>query len=181
MKKTAQFEDLFQEWLTDLYDAEKQIVAALPKIVAASSSEELSTVLASYLGESKEQVKRFEDLFEEIAVQPGGRESKPIQALFSECERLISGLEKSAVLDIALIGVLRKVKHYEIAGYSAASEIAEVLGQEDAHDALFETLEEETEADEALAEVAESILGGGEAEEDEIEEEEIEELEHEES
>ena len=47
MKKDAKFEDLFQEGLEVLYDAEKQIVAALPKMIAASSWEELASAFES--------------------------------------------------------------------------------------------------------------------------------------
>src|SRR5215469_16074248 len=119
MKKAAKFEDLFQQGMQDLYDAEKQIVAALPKVIAASSSEELSAALATHLEESKDQVARFESIFEHMAEQPGARQCRPMQALLDEAERLVGEMEKSPVLDAALIDNLRKVKHYEIAGYAA--------------------------------------------------------------
>jgi ferritin-like metal-binding protein YciE len=186
MKKTARFEDLFQEGLADLYDAEKQIVAALPKMIAASSSEALSGDLAAHLGETKTHVSRLETIFEKIAADPGGGACHSMEALLGECERVIDELEKSPVLDLALIAAARKVEHYEIAGYSMATRLAEILGQQDVFDRLEETLEEEIEADEALEELAETILDGDtvtveddEEEKDFDEEEEEEEIENE--
>ena len=68
------------------------------------------------------------------------------------------------------------MKHYEIAAYGMACELAETLGQRDAFDLLNETLDEETTADDGLEELAEALLSGDtmavDEEEEEIEEEE---------
>ncbi len=176
MKQDAKFEDLFQQTLADLYDAEKQIVAALPKMIAAASSEELSTALQNHLEETKEQVSRLDSIFERIAAQPESTECKAMQAIIAEGQKLITNFEKSPVLDVALAAAAQKVEHYEISGYSSAAQLAEVLGQQEAFELLQETLEEESDADATLAEIAESLLTGDtDAEEEEIEEEEEEE------
>ena len=177
MKSEIKFEDLFQNVLADLYDAEKQILEALPKMIAAASSEELGAALEAHLEETKAQVSRLETIFERIAAQPEAAECHPMEALLNEGSRLISEFGKSTVLDAALIGAAQKVEHYEIAGYTTASALAEVLGQQDAFELLQETLEEETEADATLAEISDSLLSGEEVveEEEEEEEEEIEE------
>jgi ferritin-like metal-binding protein YciE len=183
MKKTTQFEDVFQEWLEDLYDAEKQIAAAMPKLIAAASSEELSEALTEHLEETKNHATRLDNVFEKISVEPGGRECKPIQALLAEAGRLISEFEKSPALDGALIAAARKIEHYEISGYTSASEVASMLGQQDAYDLLFDTLEEEVEAEEALGDIADALLSGDavdEVDEEESDEEEDDELEEDE-
>lgn len=180
MKKEAKFEDLFQEQLEDLYDAEKQIVAALPKIIAASSSEQLSGALESHLQETEEQVIRLQTIFEQLALAPGGRESKAMQGLLSEGEKLVGELERSQVLDIALIGAARKVEHYEMAAYASVCGLAEMLGRQEAFELLQDTMEEETEAEATLADLAESVLTGDTPVEEEEEDEEIEEEEEEE-
>ena len=160
MKQPIQFEDLFQDTLADLYDAERQIAAALPKMIAASSAEELSAFLESHLEETKEHIARLDQLFERMAAQPDATESKPMQALLSEGARLISAFEKSPALDVALIAAAQKVEHYEIAGYNAAAALAETLGQQDDFDVLQETLEEETDADATLGEICDAVLTG---------------------
>ena len=88
---------------------------------------------------------------------------------------MIEELEKSAVLDAALIGAAQKVEHYEISGYGTVRSMAEFLGQQDAADLLEETLDEEKATDDTLTEIAESIMTGGASSEDEEEEEEEEE------
>jgi ferritin-like metal-binding protein YciE len=164
MEKEAKFEDLFQMGLEDLYDAERQIVAALPKMIAAASSEELGATLEAHLEATKEHVSRLETIFEGIAEDPGSRECRPMQALLDVGARLIGELEKSAVLDAGLIAAAQNVEHYEMAGYRTVCALAEMLGQQDAFDLLDQTLEEEEDADQALTDLADAILSGDEME-----------------
>jgi len=180
MKKSANMEDLLEQSLEDLYDAEKQIAEALPKMMAAASSQELSSAFANHLEETKAQITRLEEIFERIAVEPGRSDCKPMQALIAEADRLIRDFEKSPVLDTALIGAARKVEHYEFAGYSAALSIAETLSQQDAFNLLHDTLDEEIEAEAALEELGEALLSGDAMAVEEIEETELDEEEEEE-
>jgi len=173
--KDAKFEDLFREALEDLYDAEKQIVQALPNMAEAATSEELAGAFQQHLEETKEQVKRLENVFKAMGEQPGGRTCAGMQGLLKEGEKLIAEISKSAVLDAGLIGAAQKVEHYEISGYGTARTMAEMLGQQDAAELLQETLEEEKATDDTLTEIAEAIMSGEDtalAEGEEIEEEE---------
>src|SRR5690348_2289492 len=145
MKEEATFDTLFQHELEDLYDAEKQILAALPKMAEAASSEELSTAFNEHLEQTKEQVKRLEKVFKTVGVKPGGKTCEGMQGLIKEGEKMISEMPKSSVLDAGLIAAAQKVEHYEISGYGTARTMAEMLGQQDAADLLEETLEEEKE------------------------------------
>jgi ferritin-like metal-binding protein YciE len=150
----------------------------LPKIIAASSSEELAEALQEHLDETKEQVKRLDRVFEMMGEQPAGKTCEGMQGLLKEGERIISEMEKSPVLDAGIIAAAQKVEHYEIAGYGTARSMAEMLGQSEVAELLQETLEEEEAADDNLTDISADIMGGTAAEEDEeeiIEEEEVEE------
>ena len=173
--KEANFEELFIDQIQDLYDAEKQIVAALPKLQEAASTSELASAFEEHLEQTKEQVRRLEQIFEMMGEQPKAKPCEAMQGLLKEGEKLIEEYEKSAVLDSALIGAAQKVEHYEISGYGTARSTASMLGQADAADLLEETLEEEKETDESLTEIAESIMAGDEGEEQDEEEEDEEE------
>jgi ferritin-like metal-binding protein YciE len=176
--KEAKFDELFQQELEDLYDAEKQIVQALPKMAEAASSEELSSAFQEHLEQTREQVKRLDKVFKKIGVKPQSKTCEGMQGLLKEGEKMISEIPKSPVLDAALIGAAQKVEHYEISGYGTVRTMAEMLGQQDAAELLEETLEEEKATDENLTEIAESIMTGedtGDEEEVDIEEEELEE------
>ncbi|HLK48777.1 MAG TPA: ferritin-like domain-containing protein [Bryobacteraceae bacterium] len=158
--KTGKFEAVLSTELADLHEAETQIVKALPKMIAAASSEELAQAFQDHLDQTKEQVRRLESIFESMGEQPGSGRSEGIGGLVQETERIITELEKTAALDAALIGAAQKVEHYEIAGYRTARAIAEVLGQQETAELLQETLDEEIAADEALETLAEKVLTG---------------------
>jgi ferritin-like metal-binding protein YciE len=177
--KEATFEELFQEELADIYDAERQIVQALPKMADAASSEELATAFREHLEVTRQQVKRLDKVFQKLGQKPGKKTCEAMQGLLREGEKMIGEKEKSSVLDAGLISAAQKVEHYEISAYGTARTMAEMLGHEEAAELLEETLEEEKETDETLTEISESILSdaseGGEEEEEEEEEEELEE------
>lgn len=178
--KEAKFEDLFHQGLQDLYDAEKQILQALPKMAEAASSEELTAAFQDHLEQTKEQVKRLEKVFKQIGEKPAAKTCEGMQGLIKEGEKMIAEMPKSAVLDAGLIAAAQKVEHYEISGYGTARTMAEMLGQQDAAELLEETLDEEKATDESLTEIAESIMSGEDTGEEEDEEEiEIEEEEEE--
>jgi ferritin-like metal-binding protein YciE len=174
--KEAKFDELFKEELQDLYDAEKQIIQALPKMVEAASNEELKSAFEEHLEQTKEQLKRLDRVFKAIGEKPESKTCEGMQGLLKEGQKMISEIPKSPVLDAAIIGAAQKVEHYEISGYGTARTMAEMLGQQDAAELLEETLDEEKATDETLTEIAETIMAGEDSEdEEEEEEEEIEE------
>jgi ferritin-like metal-binding protein YciE len=83
-----------------------------------------------------------------------------MRALLTEGEDLIAEIEKSPALDVALAGAARKVEHWEIAAYESLGTLAEVLGLQQIVELLQESLEEEGQADDALADTADAILEG---------------------
>jgi len=178
--KEAKFEELFQEELSDIYDAERQIIQALPKMAEAASSEELAEAFREHLEVTRQQVKRLDKVFQKLGQKPGKKTCEGMQGLLREGEKMIGEMAKSPVLDAGLISAAQKVEHYEISAYGTVRSIAEMLGQDEAAELLEETLEEEKETDETLTEIAESIMteAGGEVEEgeEELEEEEEEEV-----
>ena len=177
--KESNFEELFQEELQDIYDAERQIVEALPKMAEAASSEELVAAFQEHLEVTRNQVKRLDKVFQKIGAKPGGKTCEGMQGLLREGQKMISEMSKSAVLDAGLIAAAQKVEHYEISAYGTVRTMAEMLGQEDAAELLEETLEEEKETDENLTEIAEGIMSGEQGEDEEEEEEDLEEEEEE--
>jgi len=156
----AKFEDLFNRQLDELFDAESQIAAGLPKMIAAASSEDLARALQEHLDQTKEQIRRLETIFEAMGDQPGSGKSAGMAGLITEGDRLVADLQKSPVLDAGLIGAAQKVEQYEIAAYRMARGIAEILSQQDTADLLQETLDEEMAMAEDLEDFAEAILTG---------------------
>lgn len=154
--------------LEDAYDAEKQIIKALPKMIKAAENEELKEAFETHLEETERQVERLDEVFEMLGEKPKAKKCKAMQGLLKEGEEIISEDEG----DAALICAAQKVEHYEIATYGSLASWARLLEQEDAADLLEEILDEEKNTDEKLTMVAESAINveeseeGGEAEEE---------------
>jgi ferritin-like metal-binding protein YciE len=173
--KIETLDDLLQEELKDIYDAEKQLVKALPKMAKAASSEELRSALEEHLEVTKGQVQRLEQAFDLLGAKAKGKTCAGMKGLIQEGQEVMEEDASEQMMDAALIGAAQRVEHYEIASYGTARTFAERLGHEDVARLMQETLSEEEEADEKLTQISESLLaevspGGAEAEEEGAEE-----------
>jgi len=171
MPKVATMENLFLNEIRDLYDAEKQLTKALPKMAKAASSNELKQAIEEHLQETKNQVERLEQVFESIDQKASGKKCAAMTGLIQEGEEIIASTTDSAVRDAGIIAAAQKVEHYEMSGYGSARTFAQMLGHEDAASLLEETLQEEKNADRKLNDIAESqvnahAMSGGEEEEE---------------
>lgn len=159
--------ETFVQELADLYDAEKQIIKALPKMAKAAQHEELKDAFETHLEETERQVQRLEEVFEKFGEKVKGKKCLGMQGLIKEGEDLIKEDEG----DAALIAAAQKIEHYEIATYGSLVSWAKLLQQNEAADLLEETLEEEKATDEKLTETAESAINIEENQEESEEEE----------
>ena len=166
--------ELFVDELKDIYDAEKQLVKALPKMAKAAESEELRAGFEEHLDITRMQVNRLEEVFKSLGMAARGKPCEGMKGLIEEGQEMMEELERGSTLDAALIASAQKVEHYEIASYGTLATFAEILGMQDAKDLLGQTLEEEKEADERLTQVAGQINFEADAEGDEEEGEEQE-------
>src|SRR5690348_9417678 len=160
--------ETFLEELGTIYDAEKQLLKALPRMAQAAEHEDLRRALEEHLEQTEAQAERLEQVFEVIGEEPHTRSCKAMQGLIQEADSLI----KEHHGDASLICIAQKVEHYEIASYGSLQSWARLLGEEDAADLLEETLHEERDTDARLTETAESAINVEEAEEDDQMEEE---------
>jgi ferritin-like metal-binding protein YciE len=142
-------QDLLLNELRALYDAEKQLVKALPKVAKAASSEQLRQAIGEHLEETKAQVQRLEDAFARLGTPARGKRCEAMHGLVDEASQMMAEIKTPQVLDAALIAGAQKVEHYEIAAYGSARALAEACGQ-----LLDETLDEEKAADEKLNQIA---------------------------
>jgi ferritin-like metal-binding protein YciE len=155
--KVESIEDLFLDELKDLYSAEKQITKALPKLVKAASTQELSEAFESHLEETKGHVERLEEIFEKLGKKGAGKTCEGMKGVLEEGSEVIQEIEKGPIRDAGLIAAAQRVEHYEIAGYGSVRSFAELLGKTDIVELLEETLQEEKAADEKLTKISESV------------------------
>ena len=156
--KIETLEQLLQEELHDIYDAEKQLVKAIPKMAKAASSSELQEALNEHLEVTRVQVQRLEQVFEALGVKAKGKTCAGMKGLIEEGQEVIARDAADEMKDLAIIGAAQRVEHYEIAAYGTTQAFAEQLGNENAVELLRETLGEEEEADETLTEIATTLM-----------------------
>ena len=161
--KLESLEELYLEQLQDLYSAENQIVEALPKMARKCSSSALRQAFEMHLEQTRTQIERLEDIFEEMGEAPKGPECKGMKGLIAEGEDLLKSKSDPEVLDAALISAAQRVEHYEIAGYGTVRTYADLLGQDDHSVLLQKTLEEEKQTDQLLNSLASKINLGAKA------------------
>ena len=149
--------DLYVAELRDLYNAETQLVKALPKMAKASSNAELRQGFEEHLRQTSEHVSRLEQIFEMLDEKPTGKKCLGMDGLVKEAAETIKEDYEDAAKDAAIIGAAQRIEHYEIAGYGTVRTFAQLLGEDVQVNLLEQTLEEERQADQELTQLAEEI------------------------
>jgi ferritin-like metal-binding protein YciE len=162
--RMSKLRDGFVDELRDLYNAEKQLLAALPKMAKAAENAGLKKAFEQHKGETQEQIKRLEKVFKVFGETVRGKKCKGMEGLIEEAKELIEEEEG----DAALIAAAQKAEHYEISAYGTLAAWAKSLSEDKAVQLLTETLEEEKETDEKLTQLAETIINQQESEEEEV-------------
>lgn len=147
-------QELYVDVLKDLYDAEQQILKALPKMTRAASSRELKAGFEEHLKQTQIHVERLDQVFEQMGETGKRKKCKAIEGLLEEGKELMEFVSDAEVLDAGLIAAAQKVEHYEIASYGCARTYAQLLDLNDASELLQETLDEEKQTDQRLTELA---------------------------
>ena len=157
-KASKKLDDLFHDTLKDIYFAEKKILTALPKMAKAAQSEDLKAAFEKHEGETEGQVQRLEQVFSEIGEKPQGKTCDAIMGILDEGKEIMDEYKGSPALDAGLLSAAQALEHYEISRYGTLRAWAEELGHSNAAQLLQETLDEESATDEALTEIAMSVV-----------------------
>ena len=150
--------DLYTDEIQDLYNAEKQLTKALPKMAKAVTSSALQDAIRSHLAETEEHVTRLETILRGLNQKPGGEKCEAMQGLITEGDEIAKAKGEDSVRDAGIILAAQKVEHYEIAGYGTLCTFAKLLGRQDDLRLLKQTLAEEKAADSTLTRLAETEI-----------------------
>lgn len=173
MPKLASLDDLLVHELQDIYNAEGQILKALPKMAKAATHPELKQAFEEHRQQTEGQVRRLEQAFKLLGVPAKGKKCEGMAGLIEEGKKMMEQDAEAPVMDAALISAAQKVEHYEIASYGCICTYAEMLGYDQVHELLGQNLDEEETTDQKLTALAENVINQ-EAEDVEEEEEEVE-------
>ncbi|HEY2350892.1 MAG TPA: ferritin-like domain-containing protein [Candidatus Acidoferrum sp.] len=149
--------ELYVDELRDIYNAENQLVKALPKMAKAANSEDLRNGFEQHLEQTRGHVQRLEQIFKDFGEKASGKKCKGMEGLVAEGQEMMDEDFEGDVMDAALISAAQRVEHYEIAAYGTVRTYAELLGEKNAVQLLEQTLEEEKETDQKLTDLASDI------------------------
>jgi ferritin-like metal-binding protein YciE len=156
--KMENLKDLYVDQLRDLYSAENQILKVLPKMADMATNEELKTAFTEHEVQTREHVRRLEQVFEELGEKTAGHHCKGMEGLLKEGDELMKMKVESDVLDAGLITSAQRVEHYEMAGYGTVRTFARQLGLDGQAEILQRTLDEEGTTDHRLSALAERVV-----------------------
>jgi len=147
-------DDVLHDQVKDLLSAEKQLVAALPKVADAAHSDELKQAINEHLEETRGHVQRLEEITGLLGIDSSATTCKAMQGLVAEGEEILAKDGDPVAKDAAIIAAAQRIEHYEIAAYGTARTLAGELDQQEAGKLFGETLDEESAADKLLTKIA---------------------------
>jgi len=156
MAEAGTLHDAFLDELRDSYDAEKQLIKALPKLAKAATSPQLKTAFESHLEETKGHVDKLERVFESLDEKVRGKHCDGIEGIIDEGKSIMDEEFDEATMDACLIAAGQRAEHYEMAAYGTLVAWARGMGHGEAAGLLQEILDEEKAADKKLTSIAES-------------------------
>lgn len=156
-EKVSSLEELFIEQLQDLHSAETQLIKALPKMAEAAHAPQLKAGFRHHLEQTKVHAQRIEAILARYDAKAEGKTCQAMKGLIKEGSETITEYTTDEVKDAALIADAQRVEHYEIAGYGTVRAFARLLEDNEAEETLSQTFEEESETDEKLTEISDSL------------------------
>ena len=152
----AGLKDSFINGLSAMYNTEKLILEAMPKLLDGVQNPQTKQVMEQHGRETQQQLQRLEQIFSQMGETPNDIQPQGIIGILKENENIQSQGYDPATLEAAVIAAAQRVEHYEIAGYGTLATYAKLLGHDEAKGLLGQTLQEEKQADEKLTQAAES-------------------------
>ena len=159
MASIDSMKSLLVDELRDIYDAEKRLTKAIPKLAKKAVNDQLRSALEQHLEETEQQVQRLEQAFDHRGERAKAKPCAGMRGIIEEGnEHVGEDYDDDDLRDAVIIGSAQRVEHYEIAAYGTAIAHARLLEQQDVVELLEESLGEEKAADATLTEIAESVV-----------------------
>jgi ferritin-like metal-binding protein YciE len=145
--------DLFERDLGIIYDCERRLVKEFSKIIAKVSSVQLQSAFKSHLEQAMTHLDRLEHIFASRDSLPVDEPDHPLRSIFNEGEELMKSIDRSALLDSALVIVVSQILHHKIALYGSLWSLARAFVFNEAINPLEQSMNEEKAAAETLLQI----------------------------
>lgn len=156
--KLDNLRQLYVDGLQDLYDAEHQLLEALPLMEDRATAPDLKAAFRDHFEVSQGHMRRLEQIFDKLGEEPIRKPCRGLKGVIADGEEFLKATGDPATIDAALIAAAQRVEHYEIASYGTVRTYARTLGYDDEAELLQQTLDEEGDADKKLTTLAESSI-----------------------
>lgn len=150
--------DLLVDEIKDIYNAEKQITKAMPKMIKNVVSENVKRAFEEHMKQTEKQISRLEKIFGELGMAPKGKKCLAMEGLINEGKEMMQEDAEPMIMDAAIIAAAQKIEHYEISAYGTIRTFANQLGYKKVASLAEETLNEEKMTDENLTRIAETEI-----------------------
>jgi ferritin-like metal-binding protein YciE len=120
------------------------------------SDPQLKQGFQTHLTETKNQIKRLEQVFQMHGEPVKAVDCPAIDGIIEEANAIMGDASDNEVLDAAALAAAQAVEHYEIARYGTLAAWARQLGRTDCATLLEQTLDEEKATDQKLTGIAEA-------------------------
>ena len=164
MAEDKTLHDAFVDELRDLYDAEKQITKALPKMIKEAGAPRLREAFEEHLGETQEQVARLERIFEMLQEDAKAKPCAGMAGILEEGAAILNEPFEDNAKDACLVAAAQRVEHYEMAAYGTLVAWARSMDHTAAAALLEVSLDEEKAADLKLSKLAKEGINDSAAE-----------------
>lgn len=155
LRRTDTMNGLFIQSLRDIHYVERRLVTSLQSLATKATDPQLLAAFELHLGETRNQIRRVEKIFEMLGADQGSGASPAIDGIIEEADRLARGVGDERVLNAGLIAAAQAAEHYEISRYGTLVSWAKQLGHNSCASVLEDTLREEKAADDILTKIAE--------------------------
>ena len=149
-------QDLYQNKLQLILDAEQQALQAYPQIMEAAQHQELRQSLQRHMQQTQQQVEQLQPLtMQGNGGAQGEQRCQSMTALIDEARQMLGQIQDADTRDAFIIGAAQAMEHHEIASYGTAKAWAQELGRDEDVQVLDRILSQEKETDQLLTQLAE--------------------------
>lgn len=151
-------QDVFVAELNDMYSAEQQVIDSLPEMIEAASSPELKEKFRNHMQQTQGQIERLEKAFSILGIEPEDEVCEGMEGIISDGAKVLEAEGDPTAKDAAIVAAAQKVEHYEISGYGTLRALARILRQNEIAELVQTTLQEESQTDELLTDLAQRSI-----------------------
>jgi ferritin-like metal-binding protein YciE len=135
--------ELFIHGMTDMLDAEHQLVEALQELENDSINSQLKKAFAAHRRETEGQIERLQHCFSLLGEESEDTECQGIRGIIEEKKAFMEEDPSEDILDVFHVGAAIKAESYEICEYKSLLDMAREMKHSKVAQLLSQNLKEE--------------------------------------